>query len=131
MIMEAATTVVEHCKKVGIALQKDMSDCSPVVINKTQIWLNGVDNEGYETFVLNQQKPSTARGDSYFQFCKTNRRPYDLAVCLLLLRISKLAPDAMNLNSDGNWDADWQEARKTYYSLFGEEAINFTLEKAS
>ena len=56
-----------------------------------------------------------------FAFCKTARKPYDLAVCLSLLRIKEIAPDAIELSSDGDWDIEWVNSRLVYKELFGNE----------
>ncbi|URN05400.1 hypothetical protein LUW74_20150 [Actinomadura madurae] len=40
-------------------------------------------------------------------FRKTNRHPYDLAVCAVLLRCHMLAPEAFSIDSDGEWDDEW------------------------
>ncbi len=40
-------------------------------------------------------------------FCKTARRPYDIAVSSILLRCRHLAPDAFVIASDGDWEGDW------------------------
>jgi hypothetical protein len=41
-------------------------------------------------------------------FCKTARKPYDIAVTSILLRARHLAPDAWVLASDGDWEHEWQ-----------------------
>lgn len=42
------------------------------------IWLNGKDEDGHETFAINT-------ATSEWGFCKTARKPYDIAVCKILL----------------------------------------------
>jgi hypothetical protein len=42
------------------------------------IRFNGIDEDGHETFYVDTR-------DSGFNFCKTNRKPYDQAVCECLL----------------------------------------------
>lgn len=39
--------------------------------------------------------------------CKTNRKPYDVAVAAVLLRCTVLLPDVFLIRSDGAWDAEW------------------------
>lgn len=56
-----------------------------------------------------------------FDFCKTARKPYDLAVCLVLLSMKRHAPKSVSLSSDGDWDAEWTEARGIYKELFEAE----------
>jgi len=79
-----------------------------------EIVFNGVSPEDYETFLLEARAGvymKTKKG--FFGFCKTNRRPYDLAVqaALVLLKWHSegIAPDAVEVDSDGNL-ADWGEA---------------------
>lgn len=56
-----------------------------------------------------------------FDFCKTARKPYDLAVCLVLLSMKRHAPRSVRLGSDGDWDGEWTQARMVYKELFGVE----------
>lgn len=63
-------------------------------------------------------------------FCKTECYPYDLAVTAILLRCHQIAPEAFQLDSDGEWDEDWgkdapcppvrQSTRELVATLFGE-----------
>ncbi|HLL66481.1 MAG TPA: hypothetical protein VK453_12140 [Micromonosporaceae bacterium] len=39
--------------------------------------------------------------------CKTNGKPYDVAVAAVLLRCTLLLPDVFLLRSDGTWDGEW------------------------
>jgi hypothetical protein len=40
---------------------------------------------------------------------------------LSLLRIKEIAPDAIELSSDGDWDIEWVNSRLAYKELFGNE----------
>ncbi len=51
-----------------------------------------------------------------FNFCKTARKPYDLAVCAMLICINDIAPSALDIGSDGD-ESDWQEALNFTNSL--------------
>ncbi|KAH8755044.1 hypothetical protein F5883DRAFT_526574 [Diaporthe sp. PMI_573] len=73
------------------------------------IELNGRDEYGHETFHFPHNE-----GDNW---CKTDRKPYDLIVCATLLRAKHLAPNAVKISSDGDWD-DWSEAVATVNSLW-------------
>jgi hypothetical protein len=42
-----------------------------------------------------------------FSLCKTNRKPYDVAVAAVLLRCALLLPDVFLIRSDGAWDQEW------------------------
>jgi hypothetical protein len=54
-----------------------------------------------------------------FDFCKTARKPYDLAVCLVYMILKRHAPKSVKISSDGDWEQEWVEARKVYKELFG------------
>lgn len=43
-----------------------------------------------------------------WSFCKTARKPYDIAVTTILLRCAHIAPDAFVIDSDGAWEQEWQ-----------------------
>lgn len=61
---------------------------------------------------------------SYFNFCKTARKPYDLAVTLVLLAAHEVASGALDIGSDGDWDENesygggWVVPRQVYKDLF-------------
>jgi len=83
-------------------------------IEDWEIAFNGVRPNDYETFFLApapEAHTETERG--LFGFCKTGRRPYDLAVQVALLLLKwhgeAIAPDAVRLASDGDL-ADWDRA---------------------
>jgi methylase of polypeptide subunit release factors len=120
-----AFEVVEHCvkSKVNLAFECDVSN--PPEISNNKIRFNGVGNEGHETFVIQRTKPKNQFncGNDYFNFCKTARKPYDLAVGLILLIAKNHAPEVIKISSDGDWDVDWEEIRHAYNSLFGEDPV--------
>lgn len=43
-----------------------------------------------------------------WDFCKTSRKPYDVAVSAILLRCHQLSPDALDIASDGGSDHEWR-----------------------
>jgi hypothetical protein len=128
--------VKEDCKKIiascigqSIPLQYEFNDSRPVVINENHVRFNGVGNDGHETFFVSKKmthRDYEDKSQPAFQFCKTARKPYDLAVCLCLLRIKAIAPDAIGLSSDGSWDGEWVTARQQYQELFKEEPMKWS-----
>lgn len=107
-----AKVVIDHVQnKLGIVLISN--DSNGVIINNERINLNGDESRDldHETFFLEKDYKE-------FNFCKTARKPYDLAVCSLLL----LAHEHMNghhdIGSDGNFD-EWQDAMELNAKLFG------------
>lgn len=68
----------------------------------------------YEIFKEEWETPSEMYPDetTWFQFCKTKRKPYDLLVVALLLAVTEIAPGWAYLRSDGDMQGDeWQPAR--------------------
>jgi hypothetical protein len=83
-------------------------------IGDREIAFNGVRPDDYETFLLVPEPEAYSKTEKgLFGFCKTGRRPYDLAVqvALTLLRWhgEAIAPGAVRLASDGDL-ADWDRA---------------------
>ena len=51
------------------------------------IWFNGVQDDGHEGFRLSRQDHGP------FCFCNINRKPYDIVVTCVLLRLRMVAAD--------------------------------------
>ena len=54
------------------------------------------------------------------EFCKTNRKPYDIMVQLSMLRLKHHFPET-KISSDGDSE-DWKNGRKLYKKIFGTAA---------
>lgn len=78
------------------------------MVDGVAIRFNGVAEQAHETFMVD-------RVSREFEFCKTNRKPYDLAVCSVLILISLYA-DNGEISSDGlggsYCDEEWKDAWK-------------------
>lgn len=88
------------------------------MINESQIWFNGDEKIGmdHETFDIKWYP----EGGSVKDFCKTNRKPYDLLVCVSLLAFKHAFNDTnvFTFSSDGdNWD--WAEAKDLFTRITG------------
>jgi hypothetical protein len=116
VICKDTRKIITHCGKQGIALQVEYDDTRPPAVKKSEIQFNGAGDDGHETFYV-PFSPSDA--DKEFSFCKTAQKPYDLAVCLCLLRIAHHCP-AFSFSSDGEWRTDWLMPRGAYRHLFKE-----------
>jgi hypothetical protein len=77
---------------------------------------NGVGDLSHETFALNE-------GLNEWNFCKTARKPYDLAVCLVLLSV-KYHVRSARVTSDGG-NEDWQHSFELYKTLFPKRNVSF------
>lgn len=118
----AARRILDACQDIALVYEYDCANRPPLVDDE-QIRFNGAGDEGHETFLVTRKTPPLAYpgATSGFRFCKTARKPYDLTVCLVLLAIYQLAPNAMDISSDGDWDVEWRDARLTYPDIFGVE----------
>lgn len=77
------------------------------LISDDEISFNGEGELGHETCHIEL-------GYQRFNFCKTARKPYDLAVCVCLLCFKAVYGDDMELESDGDMDTEesWPLAKK-------------------
>lgn len=117
------------------------------VFNKNKVYFNGGDGKGrhkatqkvktqtgfkedqywecdvehgldHETFSIHR------KGNSSFNFCKTARKPYDFAVCVVLTLYAKhFGAEATDVSSDGDWE-DWEPAVKLVKDTVGLGEIN-------
>jgi len=117
--------ILDDLTAKGVPTAGPMGDGQPM-LTANVIAFNGVGPEDdYESFALETgQDPSIARhapdGQTFvWTFCKTARRPYDLAVAAVLLRAKQLAPRHVALSSDGRWNDEWLAARALVEELFG------------
>ena len=115
-----------------------------------EIYFNGGEGGTCETFVLNKHepKPRYERDKTYFNFCKTQRLPYDKVVWKLLkfVKLVVLDPtsadfvisndngddivsisDTVKLNTNlsrENFDHAYKWTQKSYYEVAKSKAIN-------
>jgi hypothetical protein len=89
-VVAAAKGIAAAAKFDGIELDDD--------IGSNGIWINGVGDDAHEDFVLEKHPDGI---HALFAFCKTNRYPYDDVVVSVLAAAKKIAPDALNVRSDG------------------------------
>ena len=80
----------------------------------TAFYMNGDASKGldYETF-------SFTVGENEWNFCKTARKPYDIAVCMILLSL-KYHVRSTKVTSDGDGEQDeWGQAFDLWKVIFG------------
>ncbi|EXJ68969.1 uncharacterized protein A1O5_07904 [Cladophialophora psammophila CBS 110553] len=91
----------------------------PLIDLDQGVQFNGIGEDGHETFLLRKENITS------FDFCKTVQKPYDLTVCLVLLRARQLAGDAFSLRSDGSWnEGGWRKAHNLYKLLWPEDVLS-------
>ena len=107
-LKETARLIFKECKAMNIKLCYDEDkESSPPRANNNEIVFNGFKDLSHETFVLTP----TING---FNFCKTARKPYDVAVTALLIYVHAHKPN-IKVTSDGdtnNWIAGWNLLHK-------------------
>jgi hypothetical protein len=90
----------------------------PPVFDRYEICFNGPGDptqggDGYETFSLSQEND-----DGWF--CKTNHKPYDLAVCCCLIVFAEHFKNKFVVTSDGDDDEEnWPLAREICQEVLG------------
>lgn len=93
-------------------ITSDKKDCDYLRINDHCVVFNGKKELSHETFALERYVPTDDKyhdknKDGHFNFCKTAQKPYDLYVVAMLVFANHIAPDALKLSSDGDWN-DWK-----------------------
>ena len=123
-----AVKLLKKClTKVPAELELEDYDC------KVPFVLKGGNGEGEPTFtdVLVCFNGDASMGYDYetcylalnnddydFDFCKTARQPYDIAVCLTLLCFKKTFGDDFSYSSDGNSDDEgWKMAHNIFNKI--------------
>ena len=96
-------------KKEYDYIKENFSDDDGIIEDQTkksdEIIFNGKskNDQDHETFVLtkNFREPFYTGDDVKFNFCKTARKPYDLAVWHLLTFVKMIAPNSIDIRRDG------------------------------
>jgi hypothetical protein len=129
-MVDDARTIGTHVQEaLGVRLADGVGRGQPEFIERW-IYLNGPSRRdlGHETLLIDPQpwkvwNEAAADGQQrwadeehqrlsergfVWAFCKTARKPYDIAVTSILLRCRHLAPDSFAIGSDGRWEREWQ-----------------------
>ena len=101
--MEALLKDVQHVQGIPLANGEGALGTSPEITD-AKIWFNGAGDGSCETFCLYRKRPPKTPGERRgWDFCKTARRPYDLAVTAALCYLATVPdPGSHSVNSDGN-----------------------------
>lgn len=87
-VLDTAQYIIDNC---GVKLVYEFDQHKPPQIGPDVIRFNGVDEDGHETFLYD-------RDGTRFSFCKTARKPYDVAVVAIL--------EAVQLITGNTWSSD-------------------------
>ena len=99
---------------VRVVREFDQLDESPEITGDF-VAFNGPGEAGHETFWLPRIKDG-------FQFCKTAYKPYDVIVVACLIATDDIAPDALEISSDGG-RADWEAGLKLAQQALGRPLV--------
>ena len=84
-------------------------------INNENIILNGIGEEGHETFYIERKNKMEKSYDGEvkkFDFCKTARKEYDISVCCALIIAKKYFGNIIKVSSDGIDEDGWDKAKE-------------------
>lgn len=122
-LSEAAQKIFKMCAKCTVPLRFESDSERPPLADGECIRFNGMLGNGHETFLLTPSPTNPVTGG--FRFCKTARKSYDIAVCLVLLASHHFAPGVLEISSDGadedGW-GDWEDARVEFKNVFDVDA---------
>jgi hypothetical protein len=107
-----------------IKVQFEDDDAAPPEIGDVIIRFNGEGDYGHETFMIGQDFDPNG---TTFNFCKTARKPYDYAVCAVLILLDHYAPGCYDISSDGEPD-DWLPVLSDLRELFEDDSIKLPKE---
>lgn len=123
--------IFEVSKENRITLADGHGKTTKLVADDELVCFNGLGSNSHETFFMPRvfepliwMKPSEA--GLYFQFCKTNRKPYDLTVMAVLIAFKNHFKETI-VTSDGDNDA-WTPAKIFCHQSFG-YGLDFELDK--
>ncbi len=126
--------ILDEIQRRGIVVW-DTEGTNAVIVEPDYVLINGPakNNQGHEAFYLNTQICLAALNWEQFEtrpFCKTARKPYDIAVVAALIQFQKHFPEA-KIHSDGSTN-DWKDGFELCQYLFKNDAgiIPFTIEIA-
>jgi hypothetical protein len=110
--IQAAVEKLFALKEVKPLIRYESDKYSPPIVNAEFIRFNGRGEKGHETFYFSRDKTD-------FEFCKTEGKPYDIAVTACLCLAEHFAPDCYTVKSDG-YKHEWLEGQILASRVTGE-----------
>jgi hypothetical protein len=107
--------IENHLQQIRLALYDGLGQYKGVVYRDDYFAFNGSGDKGHETFYFDLTKD--------FKFCKTNRKPYDIAVCMVMIAIKEHVK-TIRISSDGDFnDDEWVLAIRMYSNVFPDRKV--------
>lgn len=110
---EHSTNAGGYYSKSPLTL-KGMGGVGEPLVEEMRIMFNGdrsIQVEGTKLGLMHEDFVLTQFPDIAFNCTKTERKPYDLAVCTMLLIVKSIALDAYSISSDGE-RYEWEQAHQ-------------------
>jgi len=128
---ELAEQVIQEVQSNNIELvfEHDKAQLKPLV-SDSLIQFNGVGDNGHETFYfpIRSSEENSEEGKC-FNFCKTARKDYDVAVVAMLIMAKIAFGDNVSISSDGDWTSTNDKGDfEAGYSVVKKILPNLTLE---
>lgn len=101
---------VQHVQGISLALEYDQPGTEPA-IEAEIIRFNGLGEDGHEGFYITRKRALEnwqTKDRLGWAFCKTARKPYDIAVTAVLCYLASLEKKPWSVSSDGE-GRDWLE----------------------
>lgn len=91
---------------------------SKPILNDNEVCFNGLEDNSHESFYIQNRDDSL----DAFSFCKTARKPYDIAVTASLIAFKHTFAYGTKISSDGNID-EWADGLSLYNRLVKKQDI--------
>ena len=131
-----AEKIILEAQARGITIADGFGDNAGYWENtESRVAFNGLGENAHETFAWEKicpMQPDWRRAEPmFFDFCKTQEKPYDAAVTACLLWLKECYGDAVEISSDGTWQ-EWRAGRDIFHAAFGYDApVPFVEEKVN
>ena len=118
--------IVDEVQRRGVILRGGLGEGEPQV--SEGIWLNGDGEDSHDTFGFpltgKVSEDATRLHGCFWDFCKTVRKPYDLAVCAILLVLKHHLGSQIRISSDGGREPEeWIPAEELVKEVLGYEVM--------
>jgi hypothetical protein len=120
-------SVTDFLRTKGTMIQFESDTPEPPVFDDTEVRFNGVDDEGHETFCIQQTFEGYRQvqdDGKLFEFCKTAFKQYDIAVTACLIVFKHHFGDDFRVSSDGNTE-DWLAGKDACQAVLGYGEVPF------
>lgn len=90
-------------------------------VDGESVRLNGYGEDAHESFVWEKVCPEPqdwVKEGGFYDFCKTQRKPYDVVVTALLLGAREAYGDAVRISSDGS-PSEWEDGVRLFREATG------------